>query len=77
MAPEVAEVFRRVFQLQDHFSLDGQMTYTDVPGWDSVGHLNLVNELEQRFGIAFEVEEIVELDSVGKVFEVVASKRAP
>lgn len=76
MADDVAEVFRVVFQLDNSFVLEGAMSYDDVPGWDSVGHMNLVNELESRFNISLEMEEIVDLDSVQAVEDLVARKNS-
>ena len=36
----------------------------DVPEWDSVGHLNLMLGLEDRFGVSFEVDDLTRLTSV-------------
>jgi acyl carrier protein len=45
-----------------------------VEGWDSVQHLNLVLALEQEFSVQFDPEEIDEMNSVGKISEVVQTK---
>lgn len=37
---------------------------TDVPAWDSMGHLNLMMALEQTFDITLEVEDFANLTSV-------------
>jgi acyl carrier protein len=39
------------------------------PEWDSVGHMALVAELEDRFGISLETEEIVGMSSYTKAVE--------
>ena len=36
----------------------------DVPEWDSVGHLNLMLGLEERFGVTFDVDDLTRLTSV-------------
>jgi len=72
---EIVEVFQTVFQLDDGFQLQGSMSFDDVPGWDSVGHMNLVTELESRFDVGLDMDEIVGLDSVNAVQELVAAKR--
>lgn len=72
---EIREVFRTVFQLDDGFPLQGSMSFDDVPGWDSVGHMNLVTELESRFDLSLEMDEIVGLDCVHAVGHLVATKR--
>lgn len=38
-----------------------------VPEWDSVGHLNLMLALEDRFGTSFSVDEMAALDSVASI----------
>lgn len=39
------------------------------PEWDSVGHMALVAELEERFGISLETDEIVGMSSYSKAVE--------
>ena len=39
-------------------------THEDIPGWDSLGHVNLMMALEQTFDVYLEVEDFPGLDSV-------------
>jgi acyl carrier protein len=36
----------------------------DLPGWDSLGQVNLIMALEQEFGVYIEVEDFGDLKSV-------------
>ena len=48
---------------------EGQLAglgYQDVPGWDSVGHMGLISELEDAFDIQFETDDIVDFNSYEK-----------
>jgi len=74
MQDNVATAFRKAMRLQESFALADPMSFDDVPGWDSVGHMSLVTELESRFGISLDMDEIVGLDSVGAVRTLVARK---
>jgi acyl carrier protein len=76
MQDEVAQAFQTAMQLDRDFDLQNSMTFQDIPGWDSVGHMNLIGELEKRFGFILEMEEIVALDTVGAVRELIARKQA-
>jgi acyl carrier protein len=39
----------------------GELTeFTEIPGWDSVGHIALMMELEAEFGVRFPTESINE-----------------
>ena len=74
MTDAVADAFRKAMRLESDFPIADPMSFDDVPGWDSVGHMNLVTELESRFGISLDMDEIVGLDSVGSVRAMVARK---
>jgi acyl carrier protein len=49
----------------------GDINSETAPGnlkaWTSVGHLKLIMELEEEFGIRFRGSEIAELNSVGRI----------
>ena len=62
---ETQQVFRDVFD-DPGLVLTDTMTAADVPGWDSLGHLNLVIALEKRFGIRFAAAEISRLKEDGQ-----------
>ena len=35
------------------------LKYQDIPEWDSIGHMTLISELEEKFSISFETDDIV------------------
>jgi len=70
----IATAFRTAMRLDDGFAIEDRMGFDDIPGWDSIGHMNLVSELESCLGLALEMDEIVALDSVGAVRRLVARK---
>lgn len=47
----------------------GELSYQDVPAWDSVGHMGLISELEDAFDIQFETDDIVDFNSYEKGIE--------
>ena len=61
---EVQEVFRSVFG-DDQLVLAEAMTASDIDGWDSLAHLNLIIALEKRFGVKFANAEISRLKADG------------
>ena len=40
------------------------------PRWDSVGHMVLVAELESRFGIMLETDDMIDMSSYAKALEI-------
>ena len=76
MQDNIATAFRKAMRLEESFAIADAMSFDDIPGWDSVGHMNLVMELESHFGIGLDMDEIVGLDSVGAVRAIIARKSA-
>lgn len=63
---------------KDAFSVDAEQAKTlkfqDIPAWDSVGHMGLIAQLEEQFGIMMEPDDIVDLNSFEKGKEMLAAK---
>jgi acyl carrier protein len=72
---EVSAAFRTAMRLEETCAVRDDMGFDDIPGWDSVGHMNLITELESRFGITLDMDEIIGLSSVGAVRALVVRKR--
>jgi acyl carrier protein len=45
-----------------------------VPGWDSMGHLTLATNLEQAFGVSFDVDELMEMENVKAIVRIIQGK---
>ena len=50
------------------------LKYQQIPAWDSVGHMGLIAQLEEQFGIMFEPDDIIDLSSFEKGKEILAAK---
>lgn len=75
MPDAIANAFRSAMRLGDVFVFEDKMSFDDIPGWDSVGHMNLVTELETRFAVSLDMDEILAIDSVKAVRDLIARKR--
>jgi len=58
------ELVRQVFELPPNHALEETLGPGDVPGWDSLGTLRLVDAAEEKYGIEFELAEIADLESI-------------
>jgi acyl carrier protein len=63
---ELERVFRDVFG-DESIVLTDATTAADVPGWDSLGHINLMFSIEERFGVQFEGNQLAEFANVGEL----------
>ena len=46
------------------------LSYQSIPAWDSVGHMDLVAELEDAFEITLETDDIIDFNSYEKGKEI-------
>ena len=64
----LVDTIGRTFNL-DPSRVTEETSHENTPGWDSVGHLNLILELEDVFGIRFSSEEIPTVNSAIRLQE--------
>ena len=55
----------------DESVVNSKLEYQSVPEWDSVGHMGLISELEEAFGIEMETDDIVDFNSYDTVIEII------
>lgn len=46
-----------------------------LPQWDSLGHLNLVMALEQKFGVSFTLDEIIQMQDLPTIRQFLQDKK--
>jgi acyl carrier protein len=70
---KLQEIFRDIFD-DESIVLFDDMTSDDVEDWDSLSHINLINDIEAQFRITFTTDEIVWTKNVGEFIQVIESK---
>jgi len=73
LSDRVAAIFEQIFGV-NAADFSPNTVPEDVLRWDSLGHMNLVMNLEDTFDIHFEVDEITELSSGRKIMEILQAK---
>lgn len=66
----VNEIFKDAFDRED-MSVSFDMAASDVEGWDSMMQMNLIEMVEDEFGIQFSIDDIVEMENVGKIVDLI------
>lgn len=69
----ITPLLREVFY-DDDLVAHPAMTASQVQGWDSLGHVRLLVEVERAFSIRFSATEISSLRSVGDLAALIESK---
>ena len=70
---ELVVLFREVLD-NDELVLADHMTAHDIPGWDSVMHINLMFGIEEKFGIKFKGNELAEFKNIGELTRFLAER---
>ena len=60
------EVYRDVFDNADIIVGDST-TASDIDGWDSLMHITLISEVEDAFGVHFEMKYVTKMQNVGEM----------
>lgn len=70
---KLQDIFRDVFD-DESIVLYNEMTSNDVEDWDSLSHINLISDIEAKFGVTFTTDEIVATKNVGEFIKIIESK---
>ncbi len=73
MEKRLEQVIRKVFPIEADI-IDENWTSDDIPDWDSVGHLNLIMEIEKEFNIKIDIEEMFEVEKLGDINRILEKK---
>ena len=59
------DVFMSSFTLEKS-QLNDDLVYESVAGWDSIGHMGMIAELEEKFNIEMETDDIIDFSGYVK-----------
>lgn len=72
---ELKQVILGVLKL-DEWSITDETIAAQVPGWDSLSHVNVILAVEKHFGVRFKNIEMLKLRNVGDLQHLVDAKLA-
>ena len=61
---KLRDALRRVLRLPD-LVVDDHTKAHDVPGWDSLTHVEVLLEVQRAYGVRFRSTDVIRLKSVG------------
>ena len=70
---ELQSILRDVLDVEDVLLTDDTV-FTDLPGWDSLAHINTLFAVEERFNAQFSTREFSRLMTVRDVEEALERK---
>lgn len=72
-AKSISELLSAVFKVSAE-SISGDAKLNEISGWDSLKHMNLIITLETEYGVQFDMDEIIAMDSPGTIRSTLQSK---
>ncbi len=73
----ISERFKRTVLNElklDDFDIKDETKANEVPGWDSLNHLNVILAIEKEYGIKFKSIEILKLKNLGELQQLIDKK---
>jgi len=71
---QLKSVFQKVLEEND-ISITREMTAKDIEKWDSLRHIQLINEVERAYGIKFKLREVLSMKNVGDLIDLIHAKQ--
>jgi acyl carrier protein len=69
MEKKYKNAFVESLSLDDKIIIE-KLEYNQIPEWDSIGHMTLIADLEEKFDISFDTDDIVNFSSYKKGKEI-------
>lgn len=63
-------LIRKVFSLKEDFILHGDMGPGDIPGWDSLGMIELFAEIERSYKISIPLRAMADIESINDLYSI-------
>lgn len=77
---EKVEILEKVRQIvitvlkHENFEMRDDLTASDVDGWDSLTHMEIITGIESDFNIKFKLKELNKLKNMASLIELIQSK---
>jgi acyl carrier protein len=67
---EIRELMSKLFSIEIE-TISNNATQKEISKWDSLQHLNLIVEIEDKYDISIDPEDISAMISIDKIVEIV------
>lgn len=75
ISQELKNIIKNELKLNDEIQLEENTTANDVPGWDSLHHIDIIVAIEKFFNIKFKGLEILRIKNLGDLQQLIDKKR--
>jgi len=73
MTNNLQQLLAQIFRVSTD-SISNNTTMDDIPGWDSLTHMDLIVALEQQYNFVLDGDEIADLKSIQAIDDIINKK---
>tara|TARA_B110000285_G_C15060776_1_gene582245 strand:- start:842 stop:1087 length:246 start_codon:yes stop_codon:yes gene_type:complete len=66
------KIFKKAINNKSKLTLISK--FEKIAGWDSLGHMKIISQIEKKLKISFEIYEIIEIDTIKKLIDLTRKK---
>ena len=71
---KLKEIIKNVLVENNNLVIDENTKATDIKGWDSLSHINIMRDIEKVFSVHFSIGEIVTLRTISDIIKIIEQK---
>ena len=72
---KLEDIIRKSFKLPSETIIKDSHGPGDLEGWDSLGHVILMNSIQKDFSISLDMDEMIEIESVLDIKDLLKKKK--
>lgn len=70
----IEQIFREALDIPESETISDDICMEDLPAWDSLAQMTIIIQLKKVFHISFLYDEILSMNTLGKIKEVTEKK---
>ncbi len=71
---KIEEIFKNALDIPEYVTVLDDMCMENTSGWDSLAQMTIIIQLKKEFNISFLYDEILSMDTLGKIKKIVRGK---
>ncbi len=68
MRNQIIELIKNKLEIEDD-TIDENTRIEDIKNWDSIAHILIIGDLEEKMGISIPLDQAIEITTIGDLFE--------
>lgn len=68
------EIIKKNFKLSPDIKINDECGPGELDGWDSLGHVILMNAIQKEYSISIDMDEMIEIESISDIKKLLEKK---